>query len=286
MFDSRQSDPARRDPGHSGRLSAMDLRNARILLTGGSRGIGEGIAEELTRRGARLALVARDAALLGRVADRLGGVALPTDLADPAAVDGLVARAEEALGGPLDALVNNAGIDQTGMLRQATPDDVRRIHQVNLLTPIELCRQALPGMLARDRGHLVNVSSMAGVCAFAGMTLYASTKAGLTNFTGVLRQELRRTGIDLTVVELGPIPTDMLASVDAHPSVERSFTRMRRLQMLPEVPVTRVARSVADAMERGRASVRLPRRAAAYPVLRGLPQQMVDLLLRDIHVQA
>ena len=261
----------------------MDLSGKRVIITGGSRGIGEAIARSMAAKGAKLALVARNAELLATVAASMpGAVAVPCDLSDPAQVDGLIARCEAALGGPVDVLVNNAGIDEVGMFADASAEDVRRIHQVNLLTPIELCRQALPGMRQRGSGHVVNVSSMAGCGAFAGMSLYASTKAGLTNFTGILRLELRKTPIGTTIVELGPIPTDMLTHANECPPVERSFTRMRRIQLLPDVPKERVAREVVSAVESGKQTVRLPKRAALFPMARAYPQRTIDLLMKGI----
>ena len=179
--------------------------------------------------------VARNAELLGKVMADVGGTAIAADLADPAQVDGLIARVERDTG-PVDVLVNNAGLDMVGALVDAKAEDIRTIHQVNLVTPIELCRQVLPGMLMRGRGHIVNVSSLAGVGGFAGMTSYCSTKGGLTNFTGVLRLELKGTPIGTTLVELGPIPTDMLDHVNDYAPTRKSFDRFYKLQMLVDVP--------------------------------------------------
>ena len=155
---------------------------------------------------------------------------------------------------------------------------MRAIHQLNLITPIELCRQIIPEMTKRRSGHVVNVSSMASSAAFAGMTLYASTKGGLSNFHRVLRKELSGTPIGLTVVEVGPVPSDMLDRLYDHPLTERGFRRLRRLQLMPEVPRERVATSVVDAVEHGRRAVRHPRRAVAFPWITSTPQRIVDLL--------
>jgi uncharacterized protein len=262
----------------------MDLNGARIVITGGSRGIGEAIAHELAKRGAHLALVARNAELLETVAASLPkAVAVAADLSDQVAVTGLIARCEAALGGPIDVLINNAGVDEVGYFADTTAEDIVRIHQINLLTPIELCRQALVGMRARGKGHVVNVSSMAGSVGFTGMSLYCSTKAGLSNFTGILRRELQNTGVGLTIVELGPIPTDMLTHVNSCPPVERSFTRFRRLQLLPNVPRERVAKEVVAAIESGRQCIRLPKRAALFPIARAFPQRFVNLMVRGIN---
>ena len=261
----------------------MDLNGTRIVITGGSRGIGESIARDLAAKGARLALVARNAELLETVAASLpNAVAVTADLSDRAAIDGLIARCEAALGGPIDVLINNAGIDEVGYFADTTADDIVRIHQINLLTPIELCRQALVGMRDRGEGHIVNVSSMAGSVGFSGMSLYCSTKAGLSNFTGILRRELQKSGVGITIVELGPIPTDMLTHVNTCPPVAKSFARFRRLQLLPNVPRERVAKEVVAAIESGRQCVRLPKRAALFPIARAFPQRMVNLLIRGI----
>lgn len=261
----------------------MDLNGARIVITGGSRGIGEAIARDLAKKGAHLALVARNEELLETVVGSLpNAVAVAADLSNRVAVDGLIARCEAALGGPIDVLVNNAGVDEVGFFADATAEDIVRIHQINLLTPIELCRQALVAMRARGKGHVVNVSSMAGSVGFSGMSLYCSTKAGLSNFSGILRRELKNTGVGLTIVELGPIPSDMLTHVYAFPATMKAFTRFRRLQLLPNVPKERVAKEVVAAIESGRQCVRLPRRAAVFPMARAFPQRAVNLLTRGI----
>jgi uncharacterized protein len=261
----------------------MDLNGARIVITGGSRGIGEAIARDLAKAGAHLALVARNAELLETVAASLPhAVAVTADLSDQEAIRGLIGRCEVALGGPIDVLINNAGVDEVGYFADTTADDIVRIHQINLLAPIELCRQALVGMRARGKGHIVNVSSMAGSVGFTGMSLYCSTKAGLSNFTGILRRELANTGVGLTIVELGPVPTDMIDHLNTYPPVERSFTRFRRLQLLPNVPRERVAKEVVAAIENGRQCIRLPKRASLFPMARAFPQRAVNLLIRGI----
>ncbi len=261
----------------------MDLNGSRVVLTGGSRGIGEAIARELAARGAHVALVARNADLLATVAASLpNAVAVPADLGDRSAIEGLIARCEDALGGPIDVLVNNAGIDDVGFFADVTADDIVQIHQINLVAPIELCRQAVAGMTERGKGHIVNVSSMAGSGGFTGMSLYCSTKAGLSNFTGILRRELRGTGVGTTIVELGPIPTDMLTHVNECPPTGKSFTRFRRLQLLPNVPRERVAKEVVAAITAGRQCVRLPKRAMIFPIARAFPQRTIDLVLRGI----
>ena len=259
----------------------MNLNGARVLVTGASRGIGEAIAREAAARGAKVIGVARSAGALNNVMQNINGVAFPCDLSVDSERTDLVGRLE-AVHGPIDVVINNAGVDDTRMFAQASSLDVQRVITLNQIVPIELMRQALPLMRSRGRGHVVNISSLAAAGGFAGMTLYCSSKAGLSGFHRVLRHEMKGSPVGLTIVEIGPIPTDMLASVKGLRAPEQMFSRLRRLQLLPEVPRERVARAVCNAVERGTANVCLPRRAKIYPVLVGLPQQIVNLLTGSI----
>lgn len=244
----------------------MELGGSRWVVTGASAGIGEAIANQARARGAEVIGVARRAT-----------VEVQADLSEPAHVEGLVDRIE-ADHGPIDVWVNNAGVEAVGAFADATADDVRTIHQLNLVSPIELCRQLIPKMVERERGHVVNVSSMASSAGFVGMSLYCSTKGGLSNFHRVLRTELKGSPIGLTIVEIGPIPTDMLDRVYDYPPTERGFRRLRRLQLMPEIPRETVAQGVVDAVEHGRATVRYPRRAIAFPAMTSTPQRILELL--------
>ncbi|MBA3303939.1 MAG: SDR family NAD(P)-dependent oxidoreductase [Actinomycetota bacterium] len=259
----------------------MELSGKRVLITGASRGIGAALAESFAGAGARVALVARSGTALEELAGRLGGTAHRADLADPAQVSGLVGRIE-ADGGAFDVLVNNAGIDAGGTFHLAAPEDIEVAYQVNLLAPVELCRQVLPGMLQRKGGHIVNVSSLAGVGAFPGLTIYSSTKAGLTHFTAGLRADLRGTPVRTTVVELGPVPTDMLDHIDDHRQIAASFRRFYQLRLLVDVPKEQVAEDVVAAVRTGRRHVRHPRRALAFPLLTEAPRRLTEVLLTGV----
>ena len=259
----------------------MDLNGTRVLVTGASRGIGEAIAREAASRGAKVIGVARSATALNAVMQSVGGVAFPCDLSVESERADLVARLE-AIHGPIDLVINNAGVDDTRMFAQTSALDVHRVITLNQIVPIELMRQAVPLMRSRGKGHVVNISSLAAAGGFAGMTLYCSSKAGLSGFHRVLRHELKGSPVGLTIVEIGPIPTDMLANVKGLRAPEQMFSRLRRLQLLPEVPRERVARAVCNAVERGTANVCLPKRAKIYPVLVGLPQQIVNLLTSSV----
>jgi len=258
----------------------MHIESPHVLVTGASRGIGAAIAREFARRGARVTVVARTPGPLQALADEIGGHALAVDLFDPGQVRDLVRRAEES-GGPIDVLVNNAGMETTKSLLDTSETEVDEVLQLNLRVPIQLCRLVLPGMVQRNRGHIVNISSMAANGGFGGMSVYSATKAGLSHFTRIARQDLKRTSVRLTNLEVGPVPTDLLANL-THPPAVRSFARFRRIGLMPNVAAERVGTAAADAVEKGKRAVWLPRRAFLFGALTGAPQRIAEQFLRGI----
>ena len=258
----------------------MHIESHHVLVTGASRGIGAAIAREFARRGARVTVVARTSGPLQELADEIGGHALAADLFDPGQVRDLVRRAEES-GGPIDVLVNNAGMETTKSLLDTSETEVDEVLQLNLRVPIQLCRLVLPGMVKRNRGHIVNISSMAANGGFGGMSVYSATKAGLSHFTRIVRQDLKRTSVRLTNLEVGPVPTDLLANL-THPPAVRSFARFRRIGLMPNVAAERVGTATADAVEKGKRAVWLPRRAFLFGALTGAPQRIAEQFLRGI----
>jgi short-subunit dehydrogenase len=259
----------------------VDIDGARVLITGASRGIGESLAREFAAGGASVALVARDGARLEALVDELGGTAHPTDLTDPALVGGLLDRT-----GPIDVLVNNAGLAGGGWLPDADPAEVAAMYQLNLVTPVQLTHAALPGMVERGRGRIVNVSSMAGVAGFPGMAVYASTKAGLSQFTETLALDLKGLPVGTTLVELGPIPTEMLDHVNDYQPTRDSFDRFYRLGLLTDVPRETVAREVLAAVRHDREHVRLPRRALPFALSTQTPRSVVRTVLFGVKHRA
>jgi len=258
----------------------MDVRHKHVVVTGASRGIGAAIAREFARCGATVTVVARTSGPLQALADEISGHALVADLFDPEQVRSLVARAEE-IGGPVDVLVNNAGMETTKSLLDTSEVEVDEVLQLNLRVPIQLCRAVLPGMTSRNSGHIVNISSMAANGGFGGMSVYSATKAGLSHFTRIVRQDLKHTSVRLTNLEVGPVPTDLLANL-THPPAVRSFTRFRRIGLMPNVDAERVGRAAVVAVERDKRAVWLPRRAFLFGALSGAPQRIAEQFLRGI----
>ncbi|MBA2774329.1 MAG: SDR family oxidoreductase [Nocardioidaceae bacterium] len=264
----------------------MNLEGSRVLVTGASRGIGSALTTEFAAAGASVVLVGRDVAELEAVAGRTGGVAWQADLADVEQVHALVARVEAATG-PLDVLVNNAGVENAGDFVEQSAAAVEGTYQLNLLTPVALCRQVLPGMLSRGRGHIVNVSSLAAFSAFPGVAVYGSSKAGLTQFTAGLRADLRGRPVGTTIAELGPVATGMLARLMEYAPTSDSFARLYRLGLVADVQPEEVAQAVVAAVRTGRRHVRLPRRTAVAAQLASSPRRTTEWLLSGVsHQQA
>ena len=252
-----------------------------MLITGASRGIGAALAGELARRGHDLVLIARSLSDLERAATKIGGAeCFVADLADTEGIEELVATIEAA--GPIDVLVNNAGVDLTGRFWELPPGRIEHLLTLNLASPLLLARAVLPAMLERGSGHIVNVSSLSGTNTIPGLVPYSASKAGLSHATGVLRAELRGTPITTTLVEIGPVESDMMSSLRAHGPTRRSVQRLARLRLTYDLDMDKVAVAVADAIERRSRHVRLPRRNALFPLLAEAPRRMTEWLLTGV----
>jgi short-subunit dehydrogenase len=165
------------------------------------------------------------------------------DLADPDAAASVVAQATAAQGG-IDVLVNGAGINDFGRFAKAAPERIEALVQTNLLAPVQLSRAALPGMLARGQGRIVNVGSVMGGVGFAGFGVYCATKFGLRGFSEALRRELRGSGVSVAYV--APRYTRTALNTAA---MDRMARAVRMNTDAPE----KAARAVADAVDRMRA---------------------------------
>jgi len=258
----------------------VNLQGKRVVVTGASRGIGADLARRFVFAGARVALVARSAEAIAQLATDLDGHAYPCDLADRGARDALIPRIEAD--GPIDVLVNNAGLLDTVAFASMDPASIDALIDVNLHAPMELTRAALPAMLARGSGRIVDISSMAGSSCTPGIAVYSATKAGLSHFNACLRAELTGTGVTAMIVELGQLDNEMGNSLDEHGPTHRSLERLRKLHLVAHLSAERAARAIVRAVERDATYLRMPKRAAAFPVISTLPRQVGRVLLAGV----
>lgn len=182
-----------------------DLDGSTALVTGASRGLGLHIASALAAQGVAVGLVARSAEDLQRAAEGIRNehdvstAVVPADLTDAEALGSAAHRVTTELG-PVDVLVNNAGVMAPRPYHLRNPADIEDGVRLNLVAPLLLTRQLLHGMLERDRGHVVNISSVAGKVGPPNEAIYGATKAGLIGFTQSLRRELYGTGVGASVI--------------------------------------------------------------------------------------
>ena len=237
----------------------MRIRGSRVVVTGASSGIGRHAAAELAAKGAEVLAVARSEAALKELARTRANIyPFVADLSDPAQ------RAELVEGlGPVDVLVNNAGVGWLGLVEAMPYEQVRHLFEVNVLAGIDLTLRILPGMLARRRGRIVNISSASAWAAFPPLSVYASTKSALQGFSQGLRRELAGRGVAVTTINPGPTATRFAAA-------GRDTTRLS--DDLPDktmagVPVSWVTRAILKGVRYGT----LPGyRTIAVPRLMGL----------------
>ena len=181
-----------------------DVANLNAIITGASRGVGPYISRRLARKKMNLVLVARSATMLEAAAAELRGhgvkaIVAPTDLAKREDLVALVDAAVQEFG-TIDVLVNCAGVANVFSYHKLHADDIERGMQVNLIAPMILTWMLLPVMLERGRGHIVNISSIAGRAGPPYGEVYGASKAGLIGFTESLRAEYRGTGVSASVI--------------------------------------------------------------------------------------
>jgi short-subunit dehydrogenase len=207
----------------------MQLRDATVLVTGASAGIGAAAAHLLHERGARLVLHGRDEARLAELAKSLEARVVRADLAEPGAPEQLAGEA-----GPVDVVVHNAGAGLRAPLIDTDTDAVDQLVRINLLVPMQLTRALLPAMVAAGRGHLAFVASIAGRTGVAQESVYAATKAGLLGFADSLRLELAGTGVTVSTISPGAVDTGFWQARGSayHRRVPRPISAQRVAELL------------------------------------------------------
>ena len=266
-----------------------------VLISGCSSGIGHHCAHALAQRGWRVFAGARRAEDVERLAGE-GLEAVRLDVADSGSIQGAVGEVTEATGGRLDALFNNAGYGQPGAVEDVPREALRAQFETNLFGAHELTCRVLPAMRRRGQGRIVNHSSVLGLVALPFRGAYNASKFALEGLTDTLRQELRGSGIQVSLIDTGPVTSrfreNALAMFRRHVDMEASAHRevyqavLSRLQSTGDAPFTlgpeAVARALVHALEsprpRPRYYVTAPSRAFAL-LRRLLPTRMLDALL-------
>lgn len=254
----------------------MDIsRETRVLLTGAAGGLGSALAEELIARGARVALLDRSPEALDAIAHRFADhsseiVSVAADLANADDIDRAIRVVHKQLGG-LDILINSAGLMSFREFTAQRPDEIERMFKVNVLAPMQLSLAALPGMLERGRGQIVNVGSTFGSIGFAYFTSYSATKFALRGFSEALRRELEGTDIGVTYVAPRAIKTP-LNSAEVYAMAKK--TRMNMDEPSP------IARRIIRAVEADKKEVYFGFPESFFARLNGLLPRLVDRGLR------
>ncbi|MCR8671775.1 SDR family oxidoreductase [Agrococcus sp. HG114] len=243
-----------------------------VVITGGGSGIGRLVALAAARKGAHVVLWDRDeCAVHGVVAEAgaQGGraTAVVVDLTDADAIE--LAAAETLMLGPVDVLVNNAGVVSGKPLAELSVAQIERTMRVNAIAPILVTRALLPAMRDAGRGRIVTVASAAGLIGVAGQTDYAASKFAAVGFMESLRAELRKEGAPITTLTVAPfyIDTGMFEGVT---------TRVPAL--LPILSQARVATQILAAIESRRTLLALPPLVRIVPALKLLPAPVADRL--------
>jgi short-subunit dehydrogenase len=251
----------------------------KVLVTGGSSGIGKHLASVYLARGDQVMLVAEGPEKLARAVAELGGPGagvhgFACDVADGAAVARMAAEVLARHGCP-DVLVNNAGYAVYRTFDQSPPEEIVRLIDVNLTGALRCIRAFLPAMMARGSGHVVNVASVAGIMPITPCAAYGAAKHGLVGISETLRFELQDQGIQVHLVCPGRVKTAFFDH-------ETFRLRPHRPETDRTIPIEEVSRAIVEAVERGRFRTVLPRTLGFVAWARGLFPAAADLLLGRI----
>lgn len=259
----------------------IDLRGKRVLVTGASSGIGRALAFELDRRGAILALAARNRVRLRATADliavagtpRRTPIVIPCDVASDEEVRRMVRISVEGLGG-IDILVNNAGTGVYGETLKTSLEDFRSVMEVNTFGALRCILEAVPVMKRQGRGLVVNILSVAAIYGVPYLAAYSASKSALAAACQSLRGELAAAGISILNVLPNYTETDFFRN-------EKKVGGARRPRG-PYTPPEAVARAVAEAIESGKRTVVLSAQGKALRIFAGLFPRLVEAAMARV----
>lgn len=254
-----------------------DLANKVVAVTGGNRGIGLAIARAYGKRGARVALLARDVKELAKAADALAAEGLSTlpvrcDVTSESECARAIERVRAELG-DVDVLVNNAGVGLLSPVEELTSEVLLEVFAINVLGPVRLARLVLPAMKKKGHGQIVFVSSIVGMRALPGLGGYAATKAGLNALADSLRTEVRANGIDVITVCPGKTSTTIVDTARGAGSGRRPLDRFQ-----PSMSTAHVGEAIARASEKRTARITLGISAHLIEAVQRVSPALCDVL--------
>lgn len=243
-----------------------------VAITGGARGIGKATATALVRKGCRVAIGDLDIELAEKTAAELGGgtVALPLDVTDRGSFERFLDEAERQLG-PLDALVNNAGIMPVTPFEEESPESIRRQVEINFIGLATGTQLAIKRLRPRGSGYIVNVASQAGKAGIPGIATYSGTKHAVVGLSEAVRAELRDTGVEVLCVMPTVVNTELTSGVGQ--------------KWVKPVEASDVADAIVEAMEVPRFDVFVPRaNGAIHKTVGVLPRKWREGVARAMKV--
>ncbi|MGZ4174976.1 MAG: SDR family oxidoreductase [Solirubrobacteraceae bacterium] len=240
-----------------------------VAITGGGRGIGRATAAALIAQGARVAIGDIDSPLAERTASELGSgtLGLPLDVTNRESFDGFLKEVESRLG-PLDVVINNAGIMPIGPFVDETDSTAQRMVDINLHGVIYGSKLALERFIPRGRGHLVNIASVAGKGGFPGGATYCATKHAVVGLSEAVRAEVRKTNIDVSIVMPVVVNTELGSGLQKSRGVK-------------VVEPADVANAIVEALQTGRVDVYVPRAMhMLFRLMNVVPRRVADFITK------
>jgi len=245
----------------------IDLDGAVVAITGGAQGIGRATAEAFVAAGAKVAIGDLNDVLAKVTAGEIGATGHALDVTDPDSYAAFVAEVEEQHG-PVDVLVNNAGVMPNGGFLELGARTDRMTMEINVFGVMHGMRLVLPGMLERGRGHVVNVASLAGKFPVKGLATYNASKFAVVGLTAATRLEYADRGVSLSAVLPSAVDTALASGLDMKP--------------IPKVPPTAIAAAVVDSVRSRKGEIAVPGYVGALADAATLTPEPVMRVLRRL----